>query len=104
MKRINKSNYNKTFLNSKKDFIKISITNNKNFVTEFHIREGVTDTISIGIALASATRVISQAFIQELGMGEEHLDRIQQQIAASYNHDLKLGDLGENESTEGVVE
>lgn len=59
------------------------------------------DTIHIGMALASATRVATEVFIKEMGLSEAEREQIEAQIAEVYNNDLQIGDAGERESTKG---
>ena len=80
-------------------FIEISFTSDGKIQTAFNPKNGL-DTIQIGIALASATRVISAAIIDCLKLDKTHLKPIQEQIAKFYNDDLfKFGTLGEEENT-----
>ncbi len=50
----------------------------------------------IGIQLASATRIISQALSKSLGLkGAHHEEQIEAAIVESYNNDIRAGSLGE---------
>lgn len=59
-------------------------------------------TIHVGMALASATRVATEVFLKEMNLSDSHREQIEAQIAEVYNNDLKMGDMGERESTEGI--
>lgn len=58
------------------------------------------NTIHVGMALASATRVATEVFLKEMGLNDSHREQVEAQIAEVYNNDLKMGDMGEMESTE----
>jgi hypothetical protein len=81
------------------NFISIQKKLNGQIETVFYPFTGI-DSIYVGVALASATRVIARAFMDQLGLGEEHYELIQKQIAEIYNNDLNMGDLGEKETTQ----
>ena len=79
-------------------FIEITLRENGVISTVYRPAIG-HDPVFIGIALASATRVITEAFRQELILGPEHQEQIEAAIAATYNRDLGFGDMGESETT-----
>ena len=61
--------------------------------------ENGDDPMLYGIALASATRVIAGAFMDIMSLDEGHREQIEAQIVESYNRDMRLGDMGEKETT-----
>lgn len=86
-----------------KELIRISTTPENQIQTEFKLPVGNVDTIMIGVALASATRVIAEAFRKELKLDKSHNIEIQKQIAQIYNNDLfEFGSLGEEESVKSL--
>lgn len=88
---------NNKFTNKK--LIEIYETPNGRLETQFFLPAGEINTIKVGVALASATRVIAEAFRQELKLNKSHNEQIEAQIAKFYNDDLKIGSLGEEENT-----
>ena len=83
-------------------FLQVFLTEDDRVGTKITPFRGMT-TIHVGMALASATRVATEAFLREMELGEEHREQIEAQIAEVYNRDLKMGDMGEKDSTEGVA-
>ncbi len=81
-----------------KPFIEISQTEGGQIATSYRPAQG-HDPILMGIALASATRTMAASLMIELSLGEEHRAPIQAAIAQAYLNDLKLGDMGEAETT-----
>lgn len=57
------------------------------------------NVIDIGIALASATRVISEAFRDMMNLPKGELEQIQAAITHHYNLDMGLESMGEEENT-----
>jgi hypothetical protein len=81
--------------------MEICMASDGHFETKFNPCENLS-TIIVGVALASATRVASAAFIDLMKLDEDHLKPIQEQIAHFYNQDLKIGTLGEEDNTKAV--
>jgi hypothetical protein len=82
-----------------KPFIEIHETVGGKVATAYRPAEGHCPML-MGIALASATRVITQSFLAEMELGEEHRKPIEREIVATYLRDLQMGDMGEAESTD----
>lgn len=82
-----------------KPFIEISKTVDGQIQTIYRPVNGDTP-ITMGMALASATRVFAEAMRTELNLGPEHREQIEAIVAEVYANDLKMGDMGEAESTE----
>lgn len=66
--------------------------------TRFYMYEGFSP-YKMGIALGSATRVITEAFLDHQKLDQGHREQIEAIIADAYNKDLQLGDCGEQDST-----
>ena len=82
-----------------KQLICISETPEGKLETKVFLENGL-DTIKLGIALASATRVISAAFVDSLKLDKSHILPIQKQISKFYMDDLfKFGSMGEEDNT-----
>ncbi len=86
------------FPKNSKPFIQINRDSDGNFHTAIHPYQNVS-TIDFAVALASATRVFTEVLLKEMKLQKFHGEQIQAQIAQIYNHDLELGDLGEEGST-----
>lgn len=84
-----------------KKLIEIYETPDGKIETRFYPDKGI-DTIKCGAALASATRVISAAFIDAMDLDKTHLKPIQDQIQKFYNDDLEIGTMGEEDNTKSV--
>lgn len=82
----------------KRKFIEVVIDEEGNFETRFLPPREEISTIMVGVAFASATRVISAALIDIMGLGKEHLEPIQEQIQKFYNDDLEIGSMGEEDN------
>lgn len=82
-----------------KPFIHISITDEGQISTLFNPhQEGGCDPVKVGIALASATRVIVEGFMREMKPSEVHREQIQALICEVYNRDMGWASDGEEES------
>ncbi len=81
-----------------KPFIEVFQTADGQLATSYRPAQG-HDPILMGIALASATRTMAASLLIELSLGEEHRAPIQAAIAGAYLSDLKMGDMGEAETT-----
>jgi hypothetical protein len=80
-------------------FIEISFDEYGRITTKFVPFKGC-DPIAIGVALASATRVITEGVMKEIGLPEVHREEIKAMIATVYNRDLGWESMGEEKTTE----
>jgi len=82
-------------------FITISITPDGEISTRFnpHQKNVCVDPIAVGIALASATRVVTEAFLQELKLPDTHREQLHALICEVYNRDMSWKSMGEEQST-----
>lgn len=86
------------------DVIRIGVSSEGKLSTTFYPYRWPDgfDVVKVGVALASATRVITSSIIQELRLGEGHREQIEATIAEVYNRDLGWGDTGEQGTTKPV--